>query len=68
MFALEDRDSAARQRHLGGWHIGSVKDENEAIRIMHTAIDEGMTFFDNAWDYHEGRSSSTGRTTNASTD
>lgn len=41
---------------LGGWHIGSVKDEKEAIRIMHTAIDEGLTFFDNAWDYHDGHS------------
>ncbi len=41
---------------LGGWHIGSVKDETEAIRIMHTAIDEGLTFFDNAWDYHDGGS------------
>jgi aryl-alcohol dehydrogenase-like predicted oxidoreductase len=41
---------------LGGWHIGSVKDDAEAMRIMHAAIDEGMTFFDNAWDYHNGRS------------
>jgi aryl-alcohol dehydrogenase-like predicted oxidoreductase len=41
---------------LGGWHIGAVKDENEAIRIMHAAIDEGLTFFDNAWDYHNGHS------------
>ena len=41
---------------LGGWHIGSVKDDNEAIKIMHAALDEGMTFFDNAWDYHDGRS------------
>jgi aryl-alcohol dehydrogenase-like predicted oxidoreductase len=41
---------------LGGWHIGSVKDDNEAIRIMHAAIDEGLTFFDNAWDYHNGHS------------
>jgi predicted aldo/keto reductase-like oxidoreductase len=41
---------------LGGWHIGSVKDEKEAIKIMHAAIDEGMTFFDNAWDYHDGGS------------
>jgi aryl-alcohol dehydrogenase-like predicted oxidoreductase len=39
---------------LGGWHIGSIKDENEAIRIMHTAIAEGLTFFDNAWDYQDG--------------
>ena len=41
---------------LGGWHIGSVKDEAEAIKIMHTALDEGLTFFDNAWDYHDGGS------------
>jgi len=40
---------------LGGWHVGAVKDDKEAIRIMHTAIDEGMTFFDNCWDYHDGR-------------
>jgi predicted aldo/keto reductase-like oxidoreductase len=41
---------------LGGWHIGAVKDQKEAIKIMHAAIDEGMTFFDNAWDYHDGGS------------
>lgn len=41
---------------LGGWHIGAVPDKNEAIRIMHAAIDEGLTFFDSAWDYHDGGS------------
>jgi len=41
---------------LGGWHIGSVEDPAEAIRIMHAAIDQGVTFFDNAWDYHDGGS------------
>src|SRR6266581_6727378 len=41
---------------LGGWHIGAVKNEKEAIQIMHAAIDEGLTFFDNAWDYHDGGS------------
>ena len=40
---------------LGGWHIGSIP-QSEAIAIMHEAIDEGMTFFDNAWDYHNGGS------------
>jgi predicted aldo/keto reductase-like oxidoreductase len=39
---------------LGGWHIGAVPDEAEAIRIMHAAIDEGINFFDNAWDYQDG--------------
>lgn len=41
---------------LGGWHIGSLKNDAEAIRIMHAAIDEGLTFFDNCWDYHDGGS------------
>lgn len=41
---------------LGGWHIGSIRDDNQAIRIMHAAMDEGITFFDNAWEYHDGRS------------
>lgn len=41
---------------LGGWHIGAVKDQEEAIKIMHAALDEGLTFFDNAWDYHDGGS------------
>jgi len=40
---------------LGGYHIG-VPSEAAAIRIMHEAIAEGMTFFDNAWDYHDGGS------------
>src|SRR4051812_1064493 len=41
---------------LGGGHIGSVKDKDEAVKIMHAAIDEGVTFFDNCWDYHDGGS------------
>jgi aryl-alcohol dehydrogenase-like predicted oxidoreductase len=44
---------------LGGWHIGrAAKDSGEAdaIKIMHRAIDEGVTFWDNAWDYHDGYS------------
>ncbi len=36
---------------LGGGHVGLVRDEQEAFRIMHAAIDEGITFFDNGWDY-----------------
>lgn len=42
---------------LGGWHIGQPAiGDAEAIRIMHAAIDHGVTFFDNAWDYHDGHS------------
>jgi aryl-alcohol dehydrogenase-like predicted oxidoreductase len=40
---------------LGGWHIGAI-DDKDAVALMHQAIDEGLTFFDNAWDYHDGRS------------
>jgi aryl-alcohol dehydrogenase-like predicted oxidoreductase len=40
---------------LGGYHIGTAE-EGEAISIMHEAIDAGMTFFDNSWDYHNGGS------------
>lgn len=41
---------------LGGAHVGYIKDDSEAIRVMHAALDEGMTFFDNAWEYNGGRS------------
>lgn len=40
---------------LGGYHIGAAE-QKEAVSIMHEAIDQGVTFFDNAWDYHDGGS------------
>jgi aryl-alcohol dehydrogenase-like predicted oxidoreductase len=39
---------------IGGWHLGAIKEEADAIHLMHAAIDEGLTFFDNAWDYQDG--------------
>jgi aryl-alcohol dehydrogenase-like predicted oxidoreductase len=41
---------------LGGFHIGVPKDEEEGIRIIRSAIDRGITFMDNCWDYHNGGS------------
>src|SRR2546426_6117472 len=41
---------------LGGYHIGEPKDEQEGIRIIRSAIDRGITFMDNCWDYHDGGS------------
>ena len=41
---------------LGGFHIGNPKDEQEAVRIIRSAIDGGITFMDNSWDYHNGAS------------
>ena len=41
---------------LGGFHIGIPKDEQEGIRLIRSAIDRGITFMDNCWDYHDGGS------------
>lgn len=41
---------------LGGYHIGSVATERESIALIRTAIDRGITFMDNCWDYHDGKS------------
>jgi predicted aldo/keto reductase-like oxidoreductase len=41
---------------MGGYHLGSAKDEATAKRLVDEAIDAGVNFFDNAWDYHDGRS------------
>jgi uncharacterized protein len=41
---------------LGGYHLGAVKTVKEAVRIVHEAIDAGITFLDNAWEYHDGES------------
>lgn len=39
---------------LGGWHLGVPKTDREAVNLVHAAIDAGVTFLDNAWDYNEG--------------
>jgi predicted aldo/keto reductase-like oxidoreductase len=39
---------------LGGSHIGKVPDEQLSIRLMRRAIDRGLTFMDNSWDYNDG--------------
>lgn len=41
---------------LGGYHLGLVGTEREATQIVHLAIEAGLTFMDNAWEYHEGKS------------
>ena len=41
---------------LGGFHIGQPKDEQESIQIIRRAIDSGINFMDNSWDYHNGGS------------
>lgn len=41
---------------LGGFHIGIQNDETDSIRIIRTAIDNGINFMDNCWDYNDGTS------------
>src|SRR5438128_9967892 len=41
---------------LGGFHIGVPQDEQAGIRIIRSAIDRGIHFMDNCWDYHDGGS------------
>ena len=39
---------------LGGYHLGKQTDEAESITIIRSAIDQGITFMDNCWDYNDG--------------
>lgn len=41
---------------LGGHHIGRIREEQESIKLIRSAIDRGINFMDNSWDYHNGRS------------
>jgi hypothetical protein len=40
---------------LGGYHIGKQADENESIKLIRSAIDKGISFMDNCWDYNGER-------------
>src|ERR1700720_4219098 len=41
---------------LGGYHIGMQSDEQESLRLIRTALDGGINFLDNCWDYNGGQS------------
>ena len=41
---------------MGGFHLGEVGTEREATSLVHRAVDAGVTFMDNAWEYHDGLS------------
>src|SRR6202047_165689 len=40
---------------VGGHHLGDVPTLDEAVQLIHEALDAGITFFDNAWEYYNGR-------------
>lgn len=39
---------------MGGFHLSKLKTDEEAVKLMRTTIDRGMTFMDNCWDYADG--------------
>ena len=39
---------------VGGYHLGSIKDEKEPTELVARALDAGVNFFDNCWEYHDG--------------
>jgi aryl-alcohol dehydrogenase-like predicted oxidoreductase len=40
---------------VGGHHLGELTTVEEAIQLIHEAVDAGLTFFDNCWEYWNGR-------------
>jgi uncharacterized protein len=41
---------------VGGYHLGSVETDQAAVEIVAKALDHGVNFFDNCWEYHDGLS------------
>lgn len=41
---------------MGGYHLGTVSGQDEVNEMIAKALDHGINFFDNAWDYHKGTS------------
>src|SRR5580700_3646023 len=41
---------------VGGYHLGTVQSSDLAVRLVQEAVDAGVTFFDNAWEYNDHRS------------
>jgi hypothetical protein len=41
---------------LGGYHLGTMPSLDDAVRLVQEAVDAGVTFVDNAWEYNEHRS------------
>jgi uncharacterized protein len=41
---------------MGGHHLGTAEDLPTAIKLVHGALDGGITFFDNCWEYTRGKS------------
>src|SRR6184192_1132139 len=40
---------------VGGHHLGDLSTVDDAVRLVHEAVDAGITFFDNCWEYYNGK-------------
>jgi uncharacterized protein len=39
---------------VGGYHLGSITEEKDSTELVTRALDAGINFFDNCWEYHDG--------------
>ena len=39
---------------VGGYHLGSIREEKDSTQLVARALDAGINFFDNCWEYHDG--------------
>src|SRR5246127_3964086 len=39
---------------VGGYHLGSIQEEKDSTELVARALDAGINFFDNCWEYHDG--------------
>lgn len=53
---LGDTDLQVSIIGIGGFHLGAAESQDEATEIVHHALEAGINFFDNAWEYHDGQS------------
>ncbi|MGA3237999.1 MAG: aldo/keto reductase [Bryobacteraceae bacterium] len=49
--------TTSRSRRWGSavHHLGDAPDQSAAVRLVRQAVDGGITFFDNCWEYHRGK-------------
>jgi hypothetical protein len=53
---------------MGGHHLGDVPTLDEAVQLVHEAVDAGITFFDNAWEYYNGKTAVSNRSSGSLAD
>ncbi|HLH53891.1 MAG TPA: aldo/keto reductase [Verrucomicrobiae bacterium] len=54
MRLLGRADARVSALGVGGHHLGDFESQDDAIRLIHAALDAGINFFDNCWEYYNG--------------